>query len=79
MNFDEDHGPPQTKKLKMEPETENGNLEQPDNQIPIPSAQSEKPPPESHIREEHVGITEYISTQPGFFAILKQRLFLMHF
>ena len=27
----------------------------------------------SHHREEDVGITEYISTHPGFFGILKQR------
>ena len=28
----------------------------------------------THTKEEDVGITEYVSPQPGFFAILKRRL-----
>ena len=37
-------------------------------------ATKEREQPRDHfLREEDVGITEYLSPQPGFFAILKRR------
>ncbi len=69
---------PQTKRIKLDQEFEaeggthsSGTL--PDNETSASQSEKSQDNTAPFLKEEDVGITEYISQQPGFFAILKQR------